>query len=162
MPCDGCVAVFYEGLEGSRCFRIPTIIRTSRGTLLAFAENRVTDCGDDGPDHALVLRRSVDNGDSWGPLIEVQKDSEPPCDDCPSAISNPNPVEVTLGSALHSTRAILLHYDTLNNPSEDRHGLGMQIWSYDDGLTWSTTATVLAYPPQVTTRLSSEANNAKG
>ena len=148
VPCDGCVPVFYDGLEGSRCFRVPTILRTSHGTLLAFAENRVTDCGDDGPDHALVLRRSVDNGISWGPLINVRRDLKPPCENCPSAISNPNPVEVTLGSTLHVTRAILLHFDTLNNPSKARHGLGMQMWSHDDGLTWSTDATVLAYPPQ--------------
>ena len=47
-PCPGCTQVFCSGLNGSKCSRIPTIIRSSAGTLLAFAENRITDCGDNG------------------------------------------------------------------------------------------------------------------
>ena len=39
-----------------------------------------------------------------------------------------------------------LHYDTMNNPSQSEHGLDMQIWSYDDGLSWHN-ASVLSYPP---------------
>jgi sialidase-1 len=45
--------------------------RTHTGTLLAFAENRMTDCGDNGKHHALVLRRSSDNGKTWGPMSTV-------------------------------------------------------------------------------------------
>ena len=93
--CSHCVAVFYTGLDGYSCYRIPSIIHTSRGTLLAFAERRATSCGDDGEDHALVLKRSVDGGSNWGPTIVVRQ-GEPPCDGCPAAISNPNPVEVAL------------------------------------------------------------------
>jgi hypothetical protein len=61
-PCKECVAVFYAGLNQSKCFRIPTILMSSKGTLLAFAENRITDCGDNGLHHDLVLRRSSDHG----------------------------------------------------------------------------------------------------
>ena len=57
-----------------------------------------------------------------------------PCPGCPAAISNPNPLEVTLKDG--QQKAILLHFDTMNNPSESKHGLDMQIWSYDDGKTW--------------------------
>ena len=28
-PCPGCTAVFYQGLNGSDCYRIPSIIKTS-------------------------------------------------------------------------------------------------------------------------------------
>ena len=54
------------------------------------------------------------------------------------------PVEVTFPD---DSKALLLHYDTLNNPRPDRHGLDMQVWSYDDGLSWGNEM-VLRYPPQ--------------
>ena len=110
--------VFYSGLNGSKCFRIPTIIKTHSGTLLAFAENRISDCGDNGPHHALVLRRSMDNGKTWGPMIQVVEGTVP-CPGCPAAISNPNPVEVTKADG---SRSILLAYDTMNNPVSGRWG----------------------------------------
>lgn len=142
-PCKGCTAVFYGGLNGSACFRIPTIIRTSTGSLLAFAENRVTDCGDNGKHHALVMRRSTDNGKSWGPMSTVMEGTVP-CSGCPAAISNPNPVEMEHPDG---TKSILLHYDTMNNPKGSRHGLDMQVWSHDDGATWGS-GSVISYPPQ--------------
>eukprot|EP01079_Euglenida_sp_SAG-EU17-18_P004153 gene4153-4475_t len=141
-PCPGCVPVFYPGLNDSKCFRIPTIIKTHKGTLLAFSENRIGSCGDNGAHHDLVLRRSSDNGNSWGPMSIVRLGTVP-CPGCPAAISNPNPVEVTF---TNGSKAVLLHYDTMNNPNEQHHGLYMQMWSYDDGLSWSQSS-VLAYPP---------------
>ena len=108
--CDGCVPVFPPGLNGSHCYRIPSIIKSSRGTLLAFSENRISDCGDNGHQHNLVLRRSQDNGVSWGPLITVMVRAVP-CPGCPAAISNPNPVEVRMADG---TRKILLHYGAAN------------------------------------------------
>ncbi|WP_282082748.1 exo-alpha-sialidase [Streptomyces tendae] len=55
---------------GYACFRIPAIVRTTDGTLLAFAEGRVLDCGDAG-DIDVVLKRSTDGGRTWGPLQVV-------------------------------------------------------------------------------------------
>ncbi|MEU3713268.1 exo-alpha-sialidase [Streptomyces catenulae] len=55
---------------GYACFRIPAVVRSVRGTLLAFAEGRVHDCGDAG-DIDLVLKRSTDGGRTWGPLQVV-------------------------------------------------------------------------------------------
>jgi hypothetical protein len=142
-PCPGCTAVFYSGLNGSACYRIPSIIETHTGTLLAFAENRMTDCGDNGKHHALVLRRSSDKGKTWSPMSTVVEGTVP-CPGCPAAISNPNPVEVTLADG---KKAILMHYDTMNNPHGADHGLDRQIWSFDDGLSWVHDE-VIAYPPQ--------------
>ena len=139
---NGSTPVFYPGLNGSQCFRIPTITKTAAGTLLAFAENRKGGCGDDGT-HDLVLRRSADDGATWGPLLTVRRGAVP-CPGCPAAVSNPNPIEVTLADG--TSRAVLLHYDTMNNPSASRHGLDEQLWSFDDGRTWGN-ASVLAYPP---------------
>ncbi|MCW8101841.1 exo-alpha-sialidase [Streptomyces tauricus] len=52
---------------GYACFRIPAVVKTTKGTLLAFAEGRVNDCSDAG-DIDLVLKRSTDGGRTWGPL----------------------------------------------------------------------------------------------
>ncbi|MFE0419253.1 exo-alpha-sialidase [Streptomyces tendae] len=55
---------------GYACFRIPALVRTTDGTLLAFAEGRVLDCGDAG-DIDVVLKRSTDGGRTWGALQVV-------------------------------------------------------------------------------------------
>ncbi|KAF4410133.1 laminin G [Streptomyces lycii] len=62
-----------DGAEaGYSCFRIPATVRTTDGTLLAFAEGRVDNCGDAG-DIDVVLRRSTDGGRTWGPLEMVNE-----------------------------------------------------------------------------------------
>jgi len=55
---------------GYACFRIPAIVKTTDGTLLAFAEGRVLNCGD-AADIDIVLKRSTDGGRTWGPLQVV-------------------------------------------------------------------------------------------
>ncbi|MFI0515032.1 exo-alpha-sialidase [Streptomyces sp. WSLK1-5] len=57
---------------GYACFRIPAIVRTTGGTLLAFAEGRVLNCGD-ATDIDIVLKRSTDGGRTWGPLQVVDE-----------------------------------------------------------------------------------------
>ncbi|WP_336109991.1 sialidase family protein [Streptomyces sp. PTD9-10] len=57
---------------GYACFRIPAIVRTADGTLLAFAEGRVLNCGD-AADIDLVVKRSTDGGRTWGPLQVVNE-----------------------------------------------------------------------------------------
>ncbi|MEV0699860.1 sialidase family protein [Saccharopolyspora sp. NPDC050389] len=57
---------------GYACFRIPAVVRAGNGDVLAFAEGRVADCGDDG-DIDIVLRRSADGGRTWGPLQVVSE-----------------------------------------------------------------------------------------
>ena len=133
-------AVFWEGLHGSACYRIPSIIQSHKGTLLAFAVNRIDSCHDQS-NHSLVLRRSLDQGITWGPVITI-KQGTPPCPGCTAAISSPSPVEVAKPDGF----AILVVYETLNNPRNTSHGYDMQIWSMDDGLTWGN-ASKLSYPP---------------
>ncbi len=55
---------------GYACFRIPAVVKTAAGTLLAFAEGRVRDCGDAG-DIDIVVKRSFDGGQTWSPLWVV-------------------------------------------------------------------------------------------
>ncbi|GAB2937066.1 exo-alpha-sialidase [Streptomyces mayteni] len=59
--------LFRSDLDGGyACFRIPAIVRTNSGTLLAFAEGRTNDCTDAG-DIDIVVKRSTDDGRTWSP-----------------------------------------------------------------------------------------------
>ena len=57
--------VIYEsGKQGYHTYRIPALVVTSKGTLLAFCEGRKTSRSDHG-DIDLILRRSIDGGQTW-------------------------------------------------------------------------------------------------
>lgn len=60
--------VFESGQEGYNIYRIPTIVKAANGDLLAFAEAR---SGGDASEIDIVMKRSSDNGDSWGQLQVV-------------------------------------------------------------------------------------------
>lgn len=62
--------VFDGGTDGYHSYRIPSIIRTKNGTLIAFAEGRRWNNSDWG-DINLVYKRSFDNGNTWSALGEV-------------------------------------------------------------------------------------------
>ena len=70
--------VFERETDGYACFRIPAIVRTEKGTLLAFAEGRKDNCADTG-NIDVVLRRSADDGTSWEPLQVVWDAGEDVC-----------------------------------------------------------------------------------
>ena len=55
--------VFVAGQDHFKSFRIPSIIRTEKGVLLAFAEGRAA--LNDHAQNKIVLKRSEDLGDSW-------------------------------------------------------------------------------------------------
>src|SRR5690606_14074232 len=56
--------IFDGGTEGHHSYRIPSIVRTPDGTLIAFAEGRKDSDGDYGNIN-LVYKRSFDNGNTW-------------------------------------------------------------------------------------------------
>lgn len=62
--------VFDGGIDNYHSYRIPSLIRTKNGTLIAFAEGRRWNNSDWG-DINLVYKRSFNNGDSWTALGEV-------------------------------------------------------------------------------------------
>ena len=75
--------VFEKGEAGYHGFRIPALLVTPKGTLLAFAEARKNNLGDSG-DIDLVLKRSSDNGKTWSPLAVLWNDGENTCGNpCP-------------------------------------------------------------------------------
>ena len=65
--------LFVPGDTGSRNFRIPALIRTRRGTLIAVADRRKNNDRDLPEDIDIILRRSTDGGKSWSvPQIVVE------------------------------------------------------------------------------------------
>ncbi|AYN41452.1 exo-alpha-sialidase [Streptomyces dangxiongensis] len=68
----GCVSSvpYVSGQGGYAAYRIPAVVVTRQGTVLAFAEGRRDGVGDTG-DIDVVLRRSTDGGCTWGPPAVV-------------------------------------------------------------------------------------------
>ncbi|GAB1338813.1 exo-alpha-sialidase [Streptomyces sp. E-15] len=114
---------------GYACFRIPAIVRTAGGTLLAFAEGRVLNCGD-AADIDIVVKRSTDGGRTWGALQVVDEGAG-------DTHGNPAPV------VDRATGRIWLA-ETYNTGRTDSAGCAVPCdrtphlrYSDDDGRTWS-------------------------
>lgn len=114
---------------GFACFRIPAVVRTADGSLLAFAEGRVLNCGD-AADIDIVLKRSTDGGRTWGPLRVVNEGAG-------DTHGNPAPV------VDRNTGRVWLA-ETYNTGRTDSAGCAVPCdrtphlqYSDDDGLTWS-------------------------
>jgi sialidase-1 len=78
------VDVFRSRTEGYHTFRIPSLIVTQQGNVLAFAEGRKSGGGDAG-DIDLLLKRSTDGGRTWSAPQVVWDDGGNTC-------GNPAPV----------------------------------------------------------------------
>ncbi|MGW5475545.1 sialidase family protein [Streptomyces sp. NPDC004008] len=72
LPTRGCLSSvpYKAGQGGYHTYRIPAVVVTGKGTVLAFAEGRRGSAADSG-DIDVVLRRSQDGGCTWGPLTVV-------------------------------------------------------------------------------------------
>ena len=68
-------------------YRIPALAVSTKGTILAFAEARRLNKNDIG-DHDAVVKRSEDNGKTWGPEIVIL-DAGPHSINNPSAVVDP-------------------------------------------------------------------------
>jgi sialidase-1 len=133
------VDVFVAGEGGYHTHRIPSVIATSGGALLAFAEGRRDGGGDTG-DIDLLLKRSEDGGATWSALAVIG-------DNGPHTFGNPCPV------VDRTTGTIWLL--TTHNRGEDREreiiagtSRGSRtVWSMhstDEGRTWSVPVEITA------------------
>ena len=124
--------VYSSGEKGYNTFRIPSVIATSRGTLLAFAEARRDGAGDAG-DIDLVLKRSSDGGMSWS-VLEVVGDNGA------NTFGNPCPVvDRTTGTIWLLTtqnRGTDRERDIIAGTSQASRSVAV-LHSTDDGATWS-------------------------
>lgn len=76
--------LFESGKNGYHTYRIPAIVQTRKGALLAFCEGRVKGGGDSG-NIDIIMRRSTDGGKNWA-------DQQVIWDDKGNSCGNPAPV----------------------------------------------------------------------
>lgn len=60
------IKLFYPGMAGSATYRIPSMITTVKGTIIAGIDARISDMRDNPNKINTVIRRSGDNGETWG------------------------------------------------------------------------------------------------
>ena len=65
--------LFTAGADGYHTYRIPALLVTARGSVLAFCEGRKTGAGDHG-DVDLVMKHSTDGGRTWSPQQIVHEE----------------------------------------------------------------------------------------
>lgn len=133
------VPVFSAGQDGYHTYRIPSLLVTRTGELLAFAEGRRHGAGDAG-DIDLVLKRSQDGGRTWTPLQIVWDHSTNTC-------GNPCPV-----FERQSGRILLLmtwnrgedrEPQIINQTSKDTRRVYLS-HSDDNGRTWAAPREITA------------------
>jgi sialidase-1 len=131
--------VFSSGTDGYHTFRIPSILVTPKGTVLAICEGRKGGRGDAG-DIDLVLRRSRDGGATWSPLEVI-------ADDGPNTMGNPCPVVDRDTGTLWMAMTHNLGEDTEKQILDGTSRGTRTVWmmkSTDDGASWSKRAEITA------------------
>ena len=124
-------ALFVSGADGYHTYRIPSLIVTKAGTVLAFCEGRKQSLADSG-DIDLLVKRSEDGGATWSGQQVVW-------DDGPNTCGNPCPVIDERNGRI----VLLLTWNRGDDRGHDLHrGAGKDtrrvfvLTSDDDGRTW--------------------------
>ena len=124
--------VFESGDGGYPRYRIPALLTAPDGSLLAFCEGRKDGRGLTG-NIDLILRRSTDNGRTWGPIQRIADDDD-------NTLGNPCPVidESTGTIWLGFTRSLGsdLENQIVDGTSQERTRV-LITHSTDSGKTWA-------------------------
>jgi len=124
--------VYVAGQDGYHTYRIPSLIVTAKGTLLAFAEARRSGAADAG-DIDLVVRRSHDDGATWSAMQVV-------ADDGANTVGNPCPVIDRKTGTIWLLTTRNLGSDREKDIIAGTSASSRTVWamkSVDDGATWS-------------------------
>ena len=129
--------IFVAGQDGYNTYRIPAIARAGDGALLAFCEGRKNSSSDTG-NIDIVMRKSSDNGQTWGPLQIVWDDAANTC-------GNPAPVVDQVTGKVWLLGSWNLGSDSesaiVNGTSTNTRRV-FALSSTDNGATWSAPAEI--------------------
>ncbi|MCL5281429.1 MAG: glycoside hydrolase [Planctomycetes bacterium] len=132
--------VFVSGTDGYHTYRIPALLVTPKGDLLAFCEGRKDSRSDTG-DIDLLMKRSVDGGRTWSPPQIVW-------DDGPNTCGNPCPVVDQTTGVIWLPLTWNLGRDReseiIRNTSKDTRRVFVTR-SDDDGRTWAKPVEITAH-----------------
>lgn len=125
--------LFVSGTHGVDEFRIPSMITTVSGTILAVCDARVDRPGDVPNNIDQVIRRSLNNGQTWKEIRTIVDFANQ------EGAADPQLIQDS------ETGRIFLFYtycpgrnDVVSGPNRNRRYLSLQfIYSDDDGITWS-------------------------
>jgi sialidase-1 len=124
--------VFVSGKDGYHTYRIPSLIVTKKGTLLAFCEGRKKSRSDTG-DIDLLLRRGFDGGKTWGKTQVVWDDGANTCGNpCPVIDARTGTIWLLMTHNLGSDTEAMI----LDGKSKGTRTVYV-CHSNDDGRSWS-------------------------
>jgi sialidase-1 len=136
------LAVFSASTEGFHTYRIPSLLKTSKGALIALAEGRQSQS--DAAGNQIVMRVSQDDGRRWSPMQVLAK--------MDGSLNNPCLVESKPGRlVLHFQfyPAGTHEYDVPAGYQDPRAVRAYQMESQDGGKVWTA-------PRDITTMVKSE------
>ena len=125
--------VFRSGQDGYASIRIPSVVVTKKGVVLAFAEGRKQ--ATDQAENDIVMKRSTDGGATWGALVLIH-------DDGANSLNNPTALVAESGRVFLMYQRIPAHLKE-HSKATDAGYEGTNIYrnfiltSDDDGMTWS-------------------------
>src|SRR6266478_1740107 len=124
--------VFVSGAAGYHTYRIPAIVVSTNGTVLAFCEGRKNSRSDTGKID-LLLKRSTDGGKTWSAQQIVRSDGDNVC-------GNPGPVVDETTGVVWLLMTWNLGADgerEINNGTSKDTRRAFVTHSADDGVTWT-------------------------
>jgi sialidase-1 len=132
------VAVRKANDDNVHTYRIPGIVQTDQGTLIAVYDNRYTKSGDLPGNIDVGMSRSLDSGKTWEPM-RVVMDMGPPHDN--NGVGDPailfDPVTKKVWVAALWSKGNRSIAGSLPGISPDTTGQFVLVSSADDGLTWT-------------------------
>lgn len=132
LPVPAGEPLFVSGQDGYHTYRIPALTVTTRGTLLAFCEGRRLGGGDSG-DIDLLVKRSTDQGQTWGPQQVIWDDDGNTCGN-PCVVVDRQTEAIWLLTTWN--RGDDHEREIIAGTSTDTRRVFVAV-SRDDGLTWS-------------------------